>query len=384
MWVGRENLEKFDLYISDISFFKTGRLANSASIKMLEDKIESKVSNDELESIIKQTNEEWNATFKAGYDEGNTKISADGIEIKNGGITIKNKAGQVVFATDKKGNVLINAIGSKFTFTATGQREIEMYADAEGTGDIFTIKVPFYNLDSGFRLCTDTGVKLIEALAKTGATYRMKLCAFETDNIRATYGIIANEIWKYQSEGAYWRAICSSPETYENSEIQRMGVNTKTSDGSRYLQMNCYNGKAFGVDVWSSDVNLKENIVNIDSEPMLIDEKDIETKKVGLELIKEIQHFSFNYKECDKKVDCGYIAQQLKEVDEKLVNTVTQDDNSVLLFPSTTSIIPHITKAIQQQQKYIESLEERLATLEERLETLNDTTESKVMVCQVE
>ena len=94
---------------------------------------------------------------------GSTMIDANGVTINNGALTVKNKSGSTVLSGDSNGNLNLYAVGSKFKFTATGQRVTEMYSDASGNGDVFTIKVPFYNKDSGFRLCTDTGVNLIEA-----------------------------------------------------------------------------------------------------------------------------------------------------------------------------------------------------------------------------
>ena len=63
-------------------------------------------------------------------------MDKNGLTINNGALIIKNKAGQTVLNSDSNGNISIYAVGSKFKFTATGNRTIDMWAD---TGDVFTI-----------------------------------------------------------------------------------------------------------------------------------------------------------------------------------------------------------------------------------------------------
>lgn len=146
-------------------------------------------------------------------------------------------------------------------------------------------------------------------------------------------------------------------------KIRNMGI--QNTGEKIWLLVNGYQSNhSFGVDLWYSDASLKENIVNIDQNVNLL--KD--NQKIGLDLINSINHFSYNYKEdagvgCES-VDCGYIAQQLKEVNPSLVREVPQQDGNILLEPRASMIIPHLSKAIQEQDEKIKNLEEKIAKLE--------------------
>lgn len=104
---------------------------------------------------------------------------------------------------------------------------------------------------------------------------------------------------------------------------------------------------AFGIDVWGSDKRLKKSI------------KD--TKVNALDIIMQIKHREFKYKNNDQFVKIGYVADELQEIDEQLIFEVGEDK---LKQPSTSYIIPILTKAMQEQQEYIKKLEKRIEILE--------------------
>ncbi|WP_367657576.1 phage tail spike protein [Clostridium saudiense] len=295
---------------------------------------------------------------------GSTMIDANGVTINNGALTLKNKAGVTVLSGDSNGNLNLYAVGSKFKFTATGTRTIDMWAD---TGDVFTIKVPFYNENSGFRLCTDTGVDLITAAAKNGDVYRLKLHGFQTDNIKATYMVASKQLYKYDDNGIYWKPIYTRNENAGIKMIDKLGIVNKSA-GGLYMQVDMDGGGAYGIDIWSSDVNLKKNIKELNSKikPLSLQEDNA----TGLELIKKIKHYEFDYDETkgfEGHIDCGYISQQLQEVNTNLVTEVEQEDGTVLLQPLASALLPHITKAMQQQQEKIEELENIILELKSRI-----------------
>lgn len=295
---------------------------------------------------------------------GSTMIDANGVTINNGALTLKNKAGVTVLSGDSNGNLNLYAVGSKFKFTATGTRTIDMWAD---TGDVFTIKVPFYNENSGFRLCTDTGVDLITAAAKNGDVYRLKLHGFQTDNIKATYMVVSKQLYKYDDNGIYWKPIYTRNENAGIKMIDKLGIVNKSA-GGLYMQVDMDGGGAYGIDIWSSDVNLKKNIKELNSKikPLSLQEDNA----TGLELIKKIKHYEFDYDETkgfEGHIDCGYISQQLQEVNTNLVTEVEQEDGTVLLQPLASALLPHITKAMQQQQEKIEELENIILELKSRI-----------------
>lgn len=291
-------------------------------------------------------------------------MDKNGLTINNGALIIKNKAGQTVLNSDSNGNISIYAVGSKFKFTATGNRTIDMWAD---TGDVFTIKVPFYNLNSGFRLCTDTNVDLITAYAKNGDVHRLKLHGFQTDNIKATYMVASKQLYRYDDSGIYWKPIYTRNENAGIKMIDKLGIVNKSS-GGLYMQVDMDGGGAYGIDIWSSDINLKKNIRELNSKikPLSLQEDTI----TGLELIKKIKHYEFDYDETkgfEGHIDCGYISQQLQEINSSFVTEVEQEDGTILLQPLASALLPHITKAMQQQQEKIEELENIILELKSRI-----------------
>ena len=295
---------------------------------------------------------------------GSTMIDANGVTINNGALTLKNKAGVTVLSGDSNGNLNLYAVGSKFKFTATGTRTIDMWAD---TGDVFTIKVPFYNENSGFRLCTDTGVDLITAAAKNGDVYRLKLHGFQTDNIKATYMVASKQLYKYDDNGIYWKPIYTRNENAGIKMIDKLGIVNKSA-GGLYMQVDMDGGGAYGIDIWSSDINLKKNIRELNSKikPLSLQEDTI----TGLELIKKIKHYEFDYDETkgfEGHIDCGYISQQLQEINSSFVTEVEQEDGTILLQPLASALLPHMSKAIQEQQEKIEELEKIILELKSKI-----------------
>lgn len=291
-------------------------------------------------------------------------MDKNGLTINNGALIIKNKAGQTVLNSDSNGNISIYAVGSKFKFTATGNRTIDMWAD---TGDVFTIKVPFYNLNSGFRLCTDTNVDLITAYAKNGDVHRLKLHGFQTDNIKATYMVASKQLYRYDDSGIYWKPIYTRNENAGIKMIDKLGIVNKSS-GGLYMQVDMDGGGAYGIDIWSSDINLKKNIRELNSKikPLSLQEDTI----TGLELIKKIKHYEFDYDETkgfEGHIDCGYISQQLQEINSSFVTEVEQEDGTILLQPLASALLPHMSKAIQEQQEKIEELEKIILELKSKI-----------------
>lgn len=118
---------------------------------------------------------------------------------------------------------------------------------------------------------------------------------------------------------------------------------------SSYVEIQTLVG-AFGITAWASDRNLKENI--IDSEINGIDE------------IMKIPHFSFDWKDKDYHVNCGYVAQDMELINENYVIKIPQYDNQGTFIGDRyqideTTIIPVITKSIQEIVKRLERLEQK-------------------------
>lgn len=161
--------------------------------------------------------------------------------------------------------------------------------------------------------------------------------------------------------------------------IDSIGLNT----ADKYVQILPMNsGTVWACTIWQSDISLKKNIVELDNNINTIDllsAKENPTKKIGLELIKSIKHYEFDFKDDSEHVSCGYISQQLGEVNDELILGIKQGDGETLYQPIEGKIIPHLSKAIQEQQMIIENQEktiieqqEKIDELEARLKRLED------------
>lgn len=118
---------------------------------------------------------------------------------------------------------------------------------------------------------------------------------------------------------------------------------------SCYVEIQTLYG-AYGLTAWASDKKLKKNI--IDSEISGIDE------------IMKIPHYSFDWKNKDYHVDCGYIAQEMEKLNQSYVIKIAQHDEKGQYTGDSyqideTAIIPVITKALQEVIERLERLEEK-------------------------
>ena len=100
-----------------------------------------------------------------------------------------------------------------------------------------------------------------------------------------------------------------------------------------------------------SDERLKKNIK--ESNINAIDE------------IKKIKHYSFDWKENNKHINNGYIAQELEKIDKDLV--IKNKDEKALYQIDILNLLSLTTKAIQEQQEQIESLQKQVSELEEMI-----------------
>ena len=161
--------------------------------------------------------------------------------------------------------------------------------------------------------------------------------------------------------------------------IDSIGLNT----ADKYVQILPMNSSTiWACTIWQSDITLKKNIVELDNNVDTVDllsAKENSTKKIGLELIKSIKHYEFDFKDNSEHVSCGYISQQLGEVNDELILGVEQGTGGTLFQPIEGKIIPHLSKAIQEQQviienqqQIIEEQQEKIDELEARLKRLED------------
>ena len=122
--------------------------------------------------------------------------------------------------------------------------------------------------------------------------------------------------------------------------------------GTTYVEIQTVFG-AWGITCWASDAKWKKNI-----EDSTVD---------GIATIKKIKHRSFNWKNNDAYVDCGYIAQEMKAINPNFAMALqSKDANGKLMGESNYQIderylIPVITKALQEVIEKVETLERKVS-----------------------
>lgn len=90
--------------------------------------------------------------------------------------------------------------------------------------------------------------------------------------------------------------------------------------------------------------------------------KDIRSIRSGLERVLALRPVSWRWKAArpGKKVEHGFVAQEVEKVLPDLVYMDSWDDGSERKFLSTKEMIPYLVSAIQEQQKQIEILQKKL------------------------
>ena len=94
--------------------------------------------------------------------------------------------------------------------------------------------------------------------------------------------------------------------------------------------------------------------------------KNIKESNINaIDEIKKIKHYSFDWKENNKHINNGYIAQELEKIDKDLV--IKNKDEKALYQIDILNLLSLTTKAIQEQQEQIESLQKQVSELEEMI-----------------
>lgn len=145
----------------------------------------------------------------------------------------------------------------------------------------------------------------------------------------------------------------------------------KLRAAGNYMHIETNNG-AKGINWWESDIKFKNNIQIIDSSNK--ENRSLDSEIPGLNLVNKIKHYSFDYDETHNNthIDCGYIAQQLEEIDERLIIKIEQPKDSIYYSeedkytrqPNANVIIPYLSKAIQELYVKNIELENRLKDIE--------------------
>lgn len=118
-----------------------------------------------------------------------------------------------------------------------------------------------------------------------------------------------------------------------------------------YMNVRALSG-FWGVTIWASDESLKKDIVDSPVD--------------ALDAVNKIRHRSFRWKRNNRRVDNGYVAQELERAVPGSTFEVPQEDGTTIRQISEPTIIPYLSKAIQELSEKVDALEARLKELEGR------------------
>lgn len=125
-------------------------------------------------------------------------------------------------------------------------------------------------------------------------------------------------------------------------------------------------GGGTGLNVAGYTTNF--NLYASTSDPQL--KKNIEPTEVNaLDVINQIEHIQFNWKNNEKFQANGYNARNLGEICEDFVDAVKQEHGEYdeILQVRDFNMLPYVTKAIQELYKENQNLKERIERLEEKI-----------------
>lgn len=123
---------------------------------------------------------------------------------------------------------------------------------------------------------------------------------------------------------------------------------------SSYLEIQTVFGP-YGITAWASDMRDKEGIAD-----SLVSATDV---------VKAIRHRTFRWKDITDGlgnkhegawVGCGYVAQEMREINDSFAFTVAEGTDGERMQISEQNIIPYITKAIQELDARLTAIEEQL------------------------
>ena len=318
----------------------------------------------ELKSEIKQTAEEISLEVarKVDEDEFGTKITqnAESIQIAWNQISQYFK-----FLTDNYGNANLNIYDENNDILMSLNREgQDFYCDGNKVGKNGAMLLESEDLETGHITRSGAMATILDEgawlswLAKKGdgdeAVYSPVLTytrdnlgrfIFGADEIHLGYAESDTIAYNLHAFRVYANNVANT-RSFQSFDLavvdNRFGVEFTTNSGDKQYVY---------IDV--SDGRLKSNIK--------------ETEEKAIEKIKKIKHFEFDWSE-NKHENIGYIAQEMKKIDENFVNG--SEDNYYQI--NTLSVLATCTKAIQEQNEVIEELRNQNSFLMEKLNLKED------------
>lgn len=309
--------------------------------------VESRVNNTEIalqpKNIVLAVNEQLSKDDAIST----TSFTLDnkGAHIKNGALDITNASEEKVFYTDDEGNLTVtgNIVGSKITGSAISFKNIENGQSLElnetgihidgiqdtGSGGL-GIHFKVLGEEDNFLSIDEYGIEIDGTNASTLGSYGGKLSL-------STIMVAGNSPIMYSTSDAVWQGVMSD---YVN------WLKWVPHSNGEYVEITTVNSTRWGISVWLSDARLKQNIVD--------------TSINALDRVNAIRHVDFDWTNKEGHVKCGYIAQELKQIDDEYVIPIEQDDGSVMYQVCNNTITPLLSKAIQELSAKVDTLERRL------------------------
>lgn len=309
--------------------------------------VESRVNNTEIalqpKNIVLAVNEQLSKDDAIST----TSFTLDnkGAHIKNGALDITNASEEKVFYTDDEGNLTVtgNIVGSKITGSAISFKNIENGQSLElnetgihidgiqdtGSGGL-GIHFKVLGEEDNFLSIDEYGIEIDGTNASTLGSYGGKLSL-------STIMVAGNSPIMYSTSDAVWQGVLSDQVNW---------LRWVPKSNAEYVEITTVNSTRWGISVWYSDATLKQNI--------------IDTSVNALDRVNAIRHVDFDWRYKEGHMQCGYIAQELQQIDEDYVIPIEQEDGSFLYQVNSNSIIPLLSKAIQELSAKVDMLERRL------------------------
>jgi len=377
------------------------QLADSINLQVSE-KLNDKVGIDEVIAKI-------NIAVKE--NQGTINIEGNQISIKSDNFELSNN-GEITATAGKIAGWIISNIGlyknKAGMLSGNGEEDLAFYAGANSLEDL---------ANANFRVLNDgqvtlkilhigsgaTGINMYDENKDVVSNYNenglrfykngnemLKLFVYD-NQVRwyyKDYFVIQNsenedifmsftpsKLWIYENvdimgelsiNGSFWapkKTNCiRNSGMNEEWALDHIYVGVSPSDSIGGVIFTTKNGKSVTLYPSSSDKRLKDNIRNTEI-------------KSALDLINQIRHVSFNWKNEHDVRKIGYIAQELEEIEPQFVYKVKQGENAeydYLYQVDTMTILATATKAIQelsQENKEIKKENEQLKNQIENLET---------------
>ena len=267
-----------------------------------------------------------------------SSITADKIVIEN--------------LVSRNGNFKIDEEGSMIATNGT-------FAGTVRGADIIGSNFRFENKDGSIITLSGNGLIVDSTNAKEDSIFkrrrgRLSLSTMNATNIDAFSPILYTD----ENGESWWGAIAKNVNSF------RFVFNALNDS---YIQVSTLYG-AYGITTWASDRKMKQNI------------KDSCIN--ASEQIMSLRHRSFDWKKTDRHVDCGYVAQELMEINPAFV--LNMDDTDMCgnktgenrYQVDERGLIPVMTKAMQEILERLGLLEMRVNEVEKRVKNGRYTTKS--------